>query len=65
MVNRPDIVKTIVQCNKTLLSWLLLFRTSRSAGVFKQFNPLVTNGFSHRYQLDGSIFIFRGVMSIF
>ena len=25
------------------------------------FNPYLTNGFSHRYQLDESTFIFRGV----
>ena len=28
-------------------------------------NPLVKNGLSHPYQLDKSIFIFRGFMSIF
>ena len=29
------------------------------------FNPLVTNGLSHPYQLDESIFIFRGIRSNF
>ena len=29
------------------------------------FNPYLTNGFSHRYQLDESTFIFRGVRSDF
>ena len=28
-------------------------------------NPYLTNGFSHRYQLDESTFIFRGVGSDF
>ena len=28
-------------------------------------NPLVTNGLSHTYHLDESIFIFRGFMSFF
>ena len=28
-------------------------------------NPLVTNGLSHRYDLDVSIFIFRGIRSNF
>ena len=30
-----------------------------------QFNPYLTNGFSHHYQLDESIFIFRGIRSDF
>ena len=29
------------------------------------FNPLVTNGLSNSYHLDESIFIFRGIRSIF
>ena len=29
------------------------------------FNPYLTNGFSHHYHLDESIFIFRGVTSDF
>ena len=29
------------------------------------FNPFVTNGFSHSYHLDDSIFIFRGIRSKF
>ena len=29
------------------------------------FNPYLTNGFSHHYQLDESTFIFRGVRSDF
>ena len=34
---------------------------------FQEFyrNPYLKNGFSHRYQLDGSTFIFRGVRSDF
>ena len=31
----------------------------------KMFNQLVTNGFSHPYQLDEFIFIFRGIRSVF
>ena len=31
----------------------------------EHFNPYLTNGFSHHYQLDESIFIFRGVRSDF
>ena len=31
---------------------------------FHALNPLVTNGLSHRYHLDESIFIFRGIRSI-
>ena len=30
-----------------------------------QFNPYLTNGFSHRYQMGESTFIFRGVRSDF
>ena len=30
-----------------------------------QFNPYLTNGFSHHYQLDESTFILRGVRSDF
>ena len=33
--------------------------------VFVAFNPYLTNGFSHRYQVDESTFIFRGVRSDF
>ena len=33
--------------------------------TFKNFNPYLTNGFSHHYQLDEPTFIFRGVSSDF
>ena len=32
---------------------------------FLSFNPYLTNGFSHHYQLDESTFIFKGVRSDF
>ena len=40
---------------------ILLYKCEVRAGL----NPLVKNGLSHPYQLDESIFIFRGVKSIF
>ena len=33
--------------------------------IFYLFNPYLTNGFSHHYQLKESKFIFRGVRSDF
>ena len=35
------------------------------AQIFQTVNPYLTNGFSHHYHLDVSIFIFRGVRSDF
>ena len=39
----------------------LLLETQSPTG--RHFNPYLTNGFSHHYQLDESTFIFRGVGS--
>ena len=33
--------------------------------ILTRFNPLVTNGLSHPYQLDESTFVFRGIRSDF
>ena len=43
---------------------MLLEKRSYHTHVFR-INPYLTRGFSHHYQLDESIFIFRGVKSDF
>ena len=49
---------------KSGTSILLLVKAAAQAGLChiraKYINPLVTNGFSHPYQLDESTFIFKG-----
>ena len=38
---------------------------SNSGNIIAAFNPYLTNGFSHHYQLGESTFIFKGVRSDF
>ena len=42
-----------------------MLSTQYSIGAYQTFNPYLTNGFSHNYQMDESTFIFRGVRSDF
>ena len=54
---------------KFVICWLKLKarkqRRSSMSDKNNTFNPLVTNGLSHPYHLDESIFIFRDISSIF
>ena len=43
----------------------LMFQCRSEKVTDPDFNPYLTNGFSRRYQLGGSTFIFRGVTSNF
>ena len=45
--------------------WILVYLTEFTLETACSFNPYLTNGFSHYYQLDESTFIFRGVRSDF
>ena len=47
-------------------SWIKLLSHSESGSSDSEIiNPYLTNRFSHHYQMGKSIFIFRGVRSVF
>ena len=48
-----------------VLGILIIHEQDKICNLDSRINPYLTNGFSHRYHLDESTFIFRGIGSDF